>query len=127
MNYNNYPYNYQNQNYGGYQQPTYQNNYNYTQPQTIYQPLAFVNGIEGAKAFIVNPNQTIYLMDSDSNTLFIKSADMQGKYTLKAFRLTSNEVNNVNNNIPTDYVTKDDFVVFKNEILTAIKGVESHE
>lgn len=111
--------------YSGYQQqyPSYQNMY--TQ-QTIYQPLAFVNGIEGAKAFIVNPNQTIYLMDSDSNTMFIKTADPQGRYTLKSFNLIPTE-NAIQKTTPVDYVTKEDLIILKDEILKAFKGVEAHE
>ena len=90
MNYNNPYYNpyqqypYTNQNY---QQPQYQ------QPQTNYLPLTFVNGIEGAKAFIVHPNQTFYLKDSDSNLLFEKKADAQGKYTIIAYELKQVDYN----------------------------------
>ena len=86
------------------QQPTQQN----------YLPLTFVSGIEGAKAFIVNPNQVIYLKDSDSDVLFEKKADSQGKYTLTAFKLTQIDINNIgktNVNIPPikteNFLTKD--------------------
>ena len=65
------------------------------QMQTSYLPLTFVNGIEGAKAFIVAPNQVIYLKDSDSNILFEKKADQQGKYTLTAFELKPIDINNI--------------------------------
>ena len=88
MNYNynqfgQYPYNYTQP------QPAYQQ---YQQPQqTQYIPLTFVSGIEGAKAFIVGPNQTVYLRDSDSDIIFIKSADPQGRYTLKIYNLVPTE------------------------------------
>ena len=91
--------------YGGYYQqnnypqPNYNNAYNYqpmmAQQQTMpqiqqpnYLPLTYVNGEEGAKAYIVSPNTTIYLRDSDSNKLFIKSSDNNGKYTIEAYELT---------------------------------------
>ena len=87
MNYNynynqyaQYPYN-----YTQYQQP--QPQMQMQQPQTQYIPLTFVSGIEGAKAFIVAPNQTVYLRDSDTETLFIKTADAQGRYTLKTYNI----------------------------------------
>ena len=93
MNYNN-PY------YNPYQQYPYtQNTMQYQQPQpqpqvqTNYLPLTFINGIEGAKAFIVHPNQTVYLKDSDSNLLFEKRADSQGKYTITAFELKQVDYN----------------------------------
>ena len=73
------------------------NNYPYAaqiqQPQTTYLPLTFVSGIEGAKAFIVGANQTVYLKDSDSNILYEKKADAQGRYTLIAYELNKIENN----------------------------------
>ena len=96
MNYNynqfgQYPYNYTQP------QPAYQQ---YQQPQqTQYIPLTFVSGIEGAKAFIVGANQTVYLRDSDSDMIFIKSADSQGRYTLKTYNLIpTDEVKKINKN-----------------------------
>ena len=104
MNYNNpyynpyqqYPYTQGNtQSTQQYQQMQYQQmQMPQQQPQqTNYLPLTFVNGIEGAKAFIVHPNQVIYLKDSDSNLLFEKKADAQGKYTITAFELKQVDYN----------------------------------
>lgn len=111
MNYNynynqyaQYPYN-----YTQYQQP--QPQIQMQQPQTQYIPLTFVSGIEGAKAFIVAPNQTVYLRDSDTETLFIKTADAQGRYTLKTYNLT-----------PTDGTVKPSNIEFATiEALNAVK------
>ena len=50
-------------------------------------PLTFISGIEGAKAFIVAPNQVVYLKDSDSNILYEKKADAQGRYSLTAYEM----------------------------------------
>lgn len=116
MNYN-YNYNQYGQypyNYTQYQQPQPQMQIQQPQQmqqQTQYIPLTFVSGIEGAKAFIVAPNQTVYLRDSDTETLFIKTADNQGRYTLKTYNLT-----------PTDGVTKPSNVEFATmEALNAVK------
>lgn len=71
-----------------YQQPQYQQSQvqqQPQQPQQQYFPFTFVNGIEGAKAFIVQPNQVYYLKDVDSNLLFEKKLDNQGKPILTAF------------------------------------------
>lgn len=132
-NYNNpyqqYPYT---NNYGYQQQPMQQNmqqaQYNpyaqnpnvayqqqapqvQPQQQTNYLPLTFVSGVEGAKAFIVPPNQTVYLRDSDTETLFIKTADAQGRYTLKTYNLT-----------PTDGTAKPSNIEFATiEALNAVK------
>lgn len=128
MNYNNYnnPYNqYPYTNYGnaGYQQPNYANqNYQqmqYSQQQaqpqqqmqTNYLPLTFVNGVEGAKAFIVGANQVIYLKDSDSNILFEKKADSQGKYTLNAFELKQIDINNIGKDTNANPISVDRFIM----------------
>ena len=112
MNYNN-PY------FNPYQQYPYtQQQYQLQQQvQTNYLPLTFINGIEGAKAFIVAPNQVVYLKDSDSNILYEKKADAQGRYTLTAFELKPIDVNNNSKNnqetIKNDYITKDDLIELK--------------
>lgn len=100
MNYNN-PY------FNPYQQ------YPYTQQQTNYSQLTFINGIEGAKAFIVAPNQTIYLKDSDSNILYEKKADAQGRYTLTAFELKPVEMNAPTPTQTNEYATANDLNALK--------------
>lgn len=72
-----------------YQYPYVNQNQNYYQPQqqTKYHPFTFVSGIEGAKAFIVNPNQTVYLKDSDSDILYKKSANQDGVYSMIAYEM----------------------------------------
>lgn len=108
-------------NYNNFNQPNYvqpqvpQNNFNNqfqnqfqnVAPQTNYLPLTFVNGIEGAKAFIVQPNQTIYLKDSDSNLLFEKRADSQGKYTLNAFEMKDVQINDLGKKIEPKAILTD--------------------
>ena len=91
---NNYnPYSYGNYGYNNYYYPNQQQA---PQPQMQtqiqqpnYLPLTYVNGEEGAKAYIVSPNTTIYLRDSDSNKLFIKSSDNNGKYAIETYELIS--------------------------------------
>lgn len=40
--------------------------------------LTWVQGIEGAKSHFVEPGRSVLLMDSESNSFFIKSADTSG-------------------------------------------------
>lgn len=95
------------------------NQYPYTQPQqpqTNYLPLTFISGIEGAKAFIVAPNQVVYLKDSDSNILYEKRADAQGRYSLTAY-----EMKPVNESKPTsDYATTSDLNALKSMLTEKI-------
>lgn len=123
-NFNNYPYGMPYSNPYGVNSG-YQSNYNQQmqqpqmQQQTSYLPLSFTNGVIGAKAFIVAPNQTVYLRDSDegSNLLFEKSADMYGKYTIKAYRLSEVNIDDVGKPLPEtpkkEYITKEDLNNFR--------------
>jgi hypothetical protein len=48
------------------------------QPQQQNSGLTWVQGIEGAKSHFVEPGRSALLMDSESNSFFIKSADTSG-------------------------------------------------
>jgi hypothetical protein len=48
------------------------------QPQQQNGGLLWVQGIEGAKSHFVEPGRSVLLMDSESNSFFIKSADTSG-------------------------------------------------
>lgn len=82
-------------NYGGYvpqyqnwQQPMQNNDLVYRPQPQVQQNMgsfAYCMGIEGAKAFPIAPNQTVFLMDSNDPIAYIKSADMSGKQTLRIF------------------------------------------
>lgn len=61
-------------------QPAYQAPH--TQPQN---GINWVQGIAGAKAFMVAPGQTAFLMDSEGSTFYMKSADQSGMPTLRVF------------------------------------------
>lgn len=54
--------------YGNNFYPNYQNQYQQARPNIIF---SFVNGIDDAKAYILQPNQTAYLKDNNS-TFYMK-------------------------------------------------------
>ena len=65
------------------QQPQMQN----PQPTMQMQSnIEYVNGIEGAKAFILPPNTKKLLLDSDNAFFYIKTTDTQGKPSVRRFR-----------------------------------------
>ena len=64
------------------------NSYGYNPYQQQYKQYAFVNGIEGAKAFQMPTNQTMLLMDSDKPIVFMKTTDNMGKANIRYFNLT---------------------------------------
>ena len=59
-------------------QPAMQQFQQVMQPQQQNGGLTWVQGIEGAKSHFVSPGQSVLLMDSESNSFFIKSADTSG-------------------------------------------------
>lgn len=65
----------------------YPYNYNFIQPapQPQQNGIQWVQGIAGAKAFMVAPGQTAFLMDSEGQTFYMKSADQSGMPTLRIF------------------------------------------
>lgn len=74
----------------GYQQAAYPQIYpqNNQMPPQNPQPsngIVWVQGIEGAKAHPVAAGQSVLLMDSDQNCLYLKSADQTGMPTLRVF------------------------------------------
>lgn len=94
---------YQMQTYGNYQpmpqpypdrlaqlQSQYQQAVNVPQmaPQQINQGLLWVSGEVGAKSYLVAPNSTVLLMDSDASRFYLKSADQSGMPNLRIFEYT---------------------------------------
>lgn len=57
----------------------------YQPPQQPTSSFIWVQGLEGAKAYPVNPGGSVLLMDSDSEHLYIKTADQSGMPTLKIY------------------------------------------
>ena len=102
------------QNYNIFNQPMY-GQPNYSQPNIVF---AYVMGIEGAKAFFVQPNQTVILRDSQDNYLYEKTADMQGRITMKVY-----ELHDVEQKPHVEYVTKAEF----NELLNKLNLGAKHD
>lgn len=67
-----------------FQQPAYQ-------PQQNQQGLIWVQGESGAKSYLVAPNNTVQLWDSEAQTVYIKSADASGMPSMKILDYTIRE------------------------------------
>ena len=66
--------------------------------QQVNQGLLWVSGEVGAKSYLVAPNSTVLLMDSDSSRFYLKSADNAGMPNLRIFEYT--EVTGMSQNAP---------------------------
>ena len=94
-----------NTNYGGYQFPQYQQPIQQA-PQPI-QPkmiIAYVNGVEEARGYILASNTIAFLIDTQSPTMFRKTTDETGMATLKEFEVTEKT-----EAPPVEYVTKTEY------------------
>ena len=98
-----------NNNYGGpYQNPSYYNPY--SQPKT--NQYAFVNGIEGAKSFQMQPNQMVMLLDSDNPIIYKKVSNGYGQSSIECFKMvqiSEEELRGINVQPQQEYVLKSDF------------------
>jgi hypothetical protein len=87
MAYNSYIPNYP---YVGFQAPQQpqippQPQYRPQQQQPVANGIIWVQGLAGAKSYLLAPGQTAMLMDSENPVFYIKSADQSGMPTLRAF------------------------------------------
>ena len=99
-----------------YYQPQYQ------QP-TIQQPnngVIWVQGEAGAKSYLVAPNNTVQLWDSESQTIYLKSADASGMPTMKVLDYTIRESASTPSSAASSpspqYATKEDLDALKGQI-----------
>ena len=99
------------------------NNYLRQQAPVQNNTYAFVNGIEGAKSYIVQPNQTVLLMDNDSPVCYMKQANGLGQSSLRYFKLVEVKESDlkVTNDTPNQFdpelfAKKEDFVTLKKQL-----------
>lgn len=76
----------------------------------------YVNGIESAKAYQLQPNQSVMLFDQNEPFMYVKTADASGFCNIKTFRLTE-----VTDEKEEKYVTHDEFEKFKTELKKTTK------
>lgn len=83
-------------------------------PQTN-QGLLWVQGEAGAKSYLVAPNTTVLLMDSEGSRFYLKSTDNAGMPSLRVFEyseVTQNapqSAQSVPNNLDDKYVTREEY------------------
>ena len=110
----------------GYQtmQPYYQQQYQPPQVQNVPQmqqqqqqqnqqvvppmqsSIIWVQGEAGAKSYLVAPNTTVQLWDSERQTIYIKSADASGMPSIKTLDYTIREIPQNNVSLGSDFDSK---------------------
>lgn len=104
-------------------QPQYQHNVN--------NGIIWVQGEAGAKSYLVAPNTTVQLWDSENNVIYLKSADSSGMPSMRIldYTIRENASQMPQNGLKNDsvYVTKEEFEKFKTEILEKKKSKLTEE
>ena len=120
-------------------QNQYQQAVNVPQIQTIPQPqvnqgLLWVSGEIGAKSYLVAPNSTVLLMDSDAQRFYLKSADNAGMPSLRIFEYsevtntptTSVNAPNLDENVLNDkFVTREEYEGLKRQYEAIMERLDS--
>ena len=119
----------------------YYNPYQYQMPNMQGTPMSFANqqnnngliwvqGESGAKSYMVAPNSTVMLMDSESQRFYLKSTDASGMpQPLRIFEYTE-KPQNAPKSVPdaqsidySSFATKAEFEAFRNEIDGILKDI----
>lgn len=120
MAYNYFPTGYQPaQYYPQVQQPPQQNS-----------GIIWVQGEAGAKSYLVAPNTTVQLWDSEAQTIYLKSADTSGMPSIKTLDYTVRERVNADlrheNASRVEFITREEFEALKAEI-QSLKATSQRE
>lgn len=93
-----------------------------TQPtqQQINSNLIWVQGEAGAKSYLVAPNNTVQLWDSERQTIYLKSADASGMPSMRILDYTFRDAPQASQMAQkfagVDYPTRDEFNALKGRI-----------
>lgn len=90
-------------------------------PQKPSNELIWVQGLEGAKGFLVAPNNTVVLWDTENPVIYVKSADASGIPSMRVLDFKERNGSNSHENAPTThkctcgdkFVTKEEFDALK--------------
>jgi len=103
----------------------YQPQYQAQQTQQQSNNIIWIQGEAAAKSYLVAPNNSIVLFDSESQTIYIKSADASGMPSMKILDYTIRNQTPGNSPVaasttpginPTDYATRAEFDGLRDEI-----------
>lgn len=99
------------------------------QPQTVQEPMIWVQGEAGAKAYMVAPGGSVVLWDAERYVFYIKTADQSGMPSMRVFEYSERggSVPNVSQ-VNTNYVTRQEFDALAARInaMTQTAETEAH-
>ncbi len=98
-------------------QPVYQPPVMQTPQQAQQNGIIWVQGEAGAKSYLVAPNTTVQLWDSEDKVIYLKSADASGMPSMKILDYTIRGDANSTQAAPVpEYATKEDLHALEDKI-----------
>lgn len=88
--------------------------------------LTWVQGEAGAKSFLVAPNTTVDLWDSEAQVIYLKSADASGMPSMKILDYTIRDSANLPPKTPVtpEYATKNEVETIKDDLRHEIDQIK---
>lgn len=114
--------------YGYNLNPYYQQNPIVAPINTVQQNsgIIWVQGENAAKAYPVSAGQSVILMDTEDNVMYIKSTDQSGMpLQLRAFEYKERIANGSKASKTNEYISRDEFDQFREEIKNELKRAKS--
>ena len=110
------------------QQPVQQVVQQPTQQPVQNNPMIWVQGETGAKSYLLAPNTTLPLWDSERQSIYLKSTDASGMPSMKILDYTIRDttVNKapISQESSSDFVTHEELSAVKDEIIREVKSYE---
>ena len=113
--------------------PQYYPQYQMQNTQQVQQPqqntgIIWVQGEAGAKSYLIAPNTTVQLWDSEDQVIYLKSADASGMPSMKIldYKIRDYNTPSVGQNVQqnTDiYVTKEELKAFQESLEKRFKSL----
>lgn len=105
--------------------PTLAQNVVTNSPPQTNQGLIWVCGETGAKSYLVAPNNTVLLMDSEGNRFYLKSCDNAGMPTLKTYEYKEvTQQQSVPVQTQVDYVTREEYTTLESKYNDLVEKIE---
>lgn len=99
---------------------SYPQYYSAPAPQQPNSSIIWVQGEAGAKSYLVAPNNTVQLWDSERQTIYLKSADASGMPSMRILDYTFRDVPQgsqmAQKPVGVDFPTRDEFNALKGQI-----------
>lgn len=96
----------------------------FTQAQPNNNGIIWVQGESGAKSYLVAPNNSVVLWDSESQTIYVKSADASGIPNIKVldYKIRDNSENTRSQIDFKTFATKEDVSTLEKRLNEFIEG-----